>query len=411
MRLSEDFLEMCVVKEGITHRLDKMRALRSRTILITVHKMLYVTAEGIHTHQYSARKKSGKRANMVCCLYNTVHMGIFSFSRNIGIDMGTSQTRLYMPYRGITFDEPSIVALDKKEMVCIGSNAKEMMERANQRAEARHIIIYGAIQDEKMVEQYLRKVFKQSNGILKFIRRDALVGVPTNATNMQQRSAMQTCGRAGMRRVFTEKNAILAALGVGMHKDELHGRMISDIGAGLTETAVISLGGASSSSTVQVGGNDMDTSIVSYIERHHQLLISKGTARRIKEKIGSAMQLTNPKEIKVKGGDARNKLPRIVRVTSNDIADAIRGEVKMILDAIASVFQSTPPELTSDIIDRGLILTGGVAKLHGLDVEISKHINVPVQVADEPEHAVIRGIGRSMQSGHLDFHKWVIQSK
>ena len=338
-------------------------------------------------------------------------MGIFSFSRNIGIDMGTSRTRLYVPYRGVVFDEPSIVALDKKEMICIGGDAKEMMERANQRADARHIIICGAIQDEKMVEQYLRKVFKQSNGMLKFIRRDALVGVPTGATNMQQRSAMQTCRRAGMRHVFTEENAILAALGVGMHKDELHGRMVADIGAGLTETAVISLGGASSSSTVRVGGNDMDRSIVSYVKRHHQLLISEGTARRMKERIGSAMQSASPKELKVKGGDARNKLPRVARVTSNDIADAIRGEVGVILDAVASVFQSTPPELTSDIIDRGLILTGGVANLHGLDTEISKHINVPVQVADEPEHAVIRGIGRSMQSGHLNFHKWVIKSK
>ena len=325
--------------------------------------------------------------------------------------MGTSRTRLYVPYRGIAFDEPSMVALSKGQITCIGGDAKEMMERANKRAEARDIIICGAIQDEKIVEQYLRKMCKQSNGIFKFIRRDALVGVPTRATNMQQRSAIQTCRRAGMRHVFTEENAILAALGVGMHKDELHGRMVADIGAGLTETAVISLGGASSSSTVQVGGNDMDKSIVAHIERHHQLLISRGTARRIKEKVGSAMQTANPKEIKVKGGDARNKLPRIVRVTSNDIADAIREEIKMILDAIASVFQSTPPELTSDIIDRGLILTGGVAKLHGLDVEISKHINVPVQVADEPEHAVIRGIGRSMQSGHLNFHKWVIKSK
>ena len=325
--------------------------------------------------------------------------------------MGTARTRLYVPYKGIVFDEPSIVARDKKEIVCIGSDAKEMMERANQRAETQHSIICGAIQDEEVVEQYLRKMFGQSSGMLKFIRRDALVGVPTSATNMQQRSAMQTCKRAGVRHVFTEENTILAALGVGMHKDELHGRMVADIGAGLTETAVISLGGASSSSTVRVGGNDMDKSIVAHIERHHQLLISEGTARRMKEKIGSAMQTANPKEIKVKGGDARNKLPRIARVTSNDIADAIHEEVKMILDAIASVFQSTPPELTSDIIDRGLIITGGVAKLHGLDMEISKHINVPVQVADEPERAVIRGIGRSMQSGHLNFHKWVIKSK
>lgn len=343
--------------------------------------------------------------------YSLNVMGFFSFSRNIGIDLGTSHTRIYVPYKGMVFDEPSMLALDKRESMYIGNGAKEMMGRTAKGVEIQSIIVRGAIQDEKIAEQYLRRIFKQSRGILKFLRQDALANVPTNATNMQQRAMMQTCRRAGTRNVFTEENAVLAAFGVGMHKDELHGRMVADIGAGLTETAVISLGGASSSSTVKVGGNDMDQSIVAHIEKQHQLLVSEDTARRIKEKIGSAIQNVNPKELKVKGGDVRNKLPRIIRITSNDIADAVREEVNMILEAIASVFQSTPPELTSDIIDRGLILTGGVAKLHGLDVEISKHINVPVQVADDPEHAVIRGIGRSIQSGHLNFHKWVIQSK
>ena len=338
-------------------------------------------------------------------------MGIFSFSRNIGVDLGTSHTRVYIPYKGIVFNEPSILAVDKGGFVCIGKDAKEMLGRATRDAKIQPIIMRGAIQDEKITEQYLRKIFKQSRGPLAFLRQDTLASVPTNATNMQQRAMIQTCRRAGTRNVFTEENAVLAAFGVGMHKDELHGRMVADIGAGLTETAVISLGGASSSSTVKVGGDDMDRSVVKYIEKQHQLLISKDTARKIKEKVGSAIQNANPKEIRVKGGDIRSKLPRVIRITSNDIADAVREEVSMILEAIASVFQSTPPELTSDIIDRGLVLTGGVAKLHGLDVEISKHINVPVHIADDPEHAVIRGIGRSIQSGHLDFHKWVTQAK
>ena len=338
-------------------------------------------------------------------------MGVFSFSRNIGIDLGTSRTRLYIPYRGVVFDEPSIIALEKDQITRIGSGAKEIMERVIRNMRVQRIVVNGIIQDERMAEQYLRSIFKQSHGLFRFFRRDALVGVPMSATSMQQRSAIQTCRRAGARNVFTEQNAILAAFGVGMHKDELHGRMVSDIGAGLTETAVISLGGASSSSTIRVGGNDMDRSIVQHILQHYQLHISEGTARKIKEKIGSATQISSPKNLKVKGGDARNNLPRVIHVTSNDVADAVRDEVAAILNAVASVFQSTPPELTSDIIDRGLILTGGVAKLRGLDTEISKHINVPVQVADEPEHAVIRGIGRSIQSGHLDFHKWVIQSK
>ena len=338
-------------------------------------------------------------------------MGFFSFSRNMGIDLGTSHTRVYVPYRGIVFDGPSVLASDKKNSVCIGNDAREMLGRSPKGAEIQCIVTRGVVQDERTAEQYLRNVFKQFQGLFRFLRYDALTNVPTNATNMQQRAIMQTCRRSGVRNVFTEANAVLAAFGVGMHKDELHGRMVADIGAGLTETAVISLGGASSSSTVKVGGNDMDESIVESIKRQYQLVVSSDTARRIKEKIGSALQVDSPKELQVKGGDLHSKLPRVIRVTSNDVADAIRDEVDMILKAVADVFQNTPSELVSDIIDRGLVLTGGVAKLHGLDVEISKHINVPVQVADNPEHAVIRGIGRSIQSGHLDFHKWVVQSK
>ena len=338
-------------------------------------------------------------------------MGFFSFVRNIGIDLGTSHTRIYVPYKGVVFDEPSILATDKKEEVYIGDDAKEMVGRTEKNTEIQKIVIHGAIQDERIAEHYLKKIFKQSRGIFRFLRQDALVSVPTNATNMQQRAMIQTCRRAGTRNVFTEENAVLAAFGVGMHKGELHGRMVADIGAGLTETAVISLGGVSSSNTVKVGGNDMDKSIAVYIEKQHQLLISEETARKIKEKIGSVIQSNSPKELRVKGSDMQNNLPRVISINSNDIADAIRNEINTILDAIAGVFQSTPSELTSDIIDRGLVLTGGLAKLRGLDTEISKHINVPVQIADDPERAVIRGIGRSIQSGHLNFHKWVIQSK
>lgn len=338
-------------------------------------------------------------------------MGVFSLSRNVGIDLGTSRTRVYVPYQGIVFDGPSVLASDKKNSTYIGDDAKEMLGRMTKDADIRLIVTRGAVRDEQVAEQYLRNIFKQFQGLLRILRYDVLVNIPTNATSMQQRAMMQTCRRAGIRNVFTEANAVLAAFGVGMHKDELHGRMVADIGAGLTETAVISLGGVSSSSTVKVGGDDMDRSIVEYIKKHFQLSVSNDTARKIKEKIGSVLQSNNPKELRVKGGDIHTKLPQIVHITSNDIADAVRNEVEMILEAVADVFQSTPSELVSDIIDRGLVLTGGVANMHGLDVEVSRHINVPVQVADHPEHAVIRGVGRSIQSGHLDFHKWVVQSK
>ena len=342
-----------------------------------------------------------------------LHMGILRFSRDIGIDIGTSRTRIYVPHRGVVFDEPSVAAFSadhKNTLLCIGTQAKEMIGRTDERAVAVPTMISGAVQDEKVVEQYLETSLRQSRGIFKFVRHDMLTGIPTKATSMEQRAIMQVCKRAGARNVFTEQNAILAALGIGAHKDELRGRMVADIGAGLTEAAVISLGGMSSSHAVKVGGNDMDRAIAQHVKQQQQLLISEDTARKVKETIGSVMPQDNPKEIRVKGSDAQSRLPRIITLTSNDIADAVQEVVTKILETIAVVFQKTPPELTSDIIDQRITLTGGTAKLHGIDQTIGKYINAPVQVADQPEHAVIRGIGRSIQTGHLNFHKRVLLS-
>ena len=235
--------------------------------------------------------------------------------------------------------------------------------------------------------------------------------MPTNATGMEQRAVVQTCKRAGARNVFVGKNAILAAFGIGTHRDELRGRMVADIGAGLTEAAVISLGGMSSWNTVKVGGDDMDRSIVEYIKTRYQLLVSRETAKKIKEKIGSVITVGSPKEVRVRGSDARNKLPRIIRVSSNDIADAIRNETQKILRTIADVFKETPPELTSDILEKGIVLTGGVANLGGIADVVEEYVNAPVHIADDPEHAVIRGIGRSIQIGHVDFHRRALLSK
>lgn len=343
-------------------------------------------------------------------------MSFFSFSRDVGVDFGTFRTRIFVPYKGVVFDEPSVVAVDDKtrSFVCMGNYAKEMEGRTIEGMQVTDVLSRGVVQDEQIAEQYLRGGLKQSHGFLSianFLRHDVLVNVPTDITSMEERAVIQTCKRAGARNVFAEKSVILAALGIGTPRDELRGRMIVDIGAGLTEAAVISLGGMSSSSSVRVGGNDVDRSIVHYIGDRHQLLISKETAREMREKIGSVLMVQNPEEIKIKGNDAQNRLPRVVSVTSNDIADAIYKEMGRIFTTIEKVFQSTPPELTSDIIDRGIVLTGGTAKLRGMDEAIERHIGVPVQVANDPEHAVIRGIGRSIQTGHLDFHKQALLTR
>ena len=341
-------------------------------------------------------------------------MAIPFFSRDIGIDLGSSRTRIYVPYRGVVSDEPGALALntDTDSLVCVGDCANEMIGRVPGNIEVHTITAHGAIQNEKIAEQYLRSILKKSTrSIFSIIKKDVLIGVPTNATSMEQRAIIQTCKRAGARNVFVGQNAILAAFGIGMHRDELRGRMVADIGAGLTEVAVISLGGMSSWNTVKVGGDDMDVSIVDYVRTRYQLFISRDTAKKIKEKIGFVIATGQPKEIRVRGSDTRTKLPRIVRVNSNDIADAIQREMREILKTIADVFRDTPPELTSDILEKGVVLTGGVANLGGIAEAVEKHINAPVYIADDSEHAVIRGIGRSIQTGHLTFHRQALLSK
>ena len=405
--LTEYLFEVGVVKKSVAYQLDKIRAFRGR-IFLPLQKMVYSAVEGIHTVPLYRIPFKGA----IC--YTETTMGFLSFSRDIGIDVGTSRTRIYVPYRGIVFDEPSMLACDadrNNQLICVGDCANEMVGRTPANIEVCSVVSRGVVQDEKIAERYLETSLRQSRGMLRVLRHDMLIGIPTDATSMEQRAVIQTCKRSGARNVFVEQNAILAAFGIGTHKDELRGRMVADIGAGLTETAVISLGGMSSHNTLKVGGNDMDRSIVGHVRARYQLSISEDTARTVKEKIGSVMIKDNPKELKVKGSDSRTKLPRVIRISSNDIAEAVRGEAEKIIAAIAGVFRNTPPELTSDIIDRGVVLTGGVSKLDGLDAAIEKYINAPVHLADNPEHAVIRGIGRSIQTGHFGFHKRALLSK
>ncbi len=342
-------------------------------------------------------------------------MALFSFSRDVGIDLGTSRTRIYLPYNGIVFDEPSALAFEgeekHKKLVCVGDCAHEMVGRAPDSISIHNIVSHGVIQDERIAEQYLYEALKKVRGMFQVIRNDILISTPTEVTSMEERAVIQTCKRTGARNVFTEQKVILAAFGVGMDRDELHGRMITDIGAGLTEAAVISLGGMSGYSSTKIGGNDMDASVVRHIQRQHHLLISEDVARQVKETIGSATLSESPSEVKVKGSDVNSRLPRIIRITSNDIAEAVQGEIQKILETIVNLFQNTAPELASDIIEGGIILTGGVAKLNNIAQVIERQINVPVYVADEPEYAVIRGIGRSIQTGHLDFHRRALLSK
>lgn len=339
--------------------------------------------------------------------------------REIGIDIGTSRTRIYIPYRGIVFDEPSVISFYSdaphsdtySDILCIGDCSEEMRGRAPGEVLVKQLVINGAIQNQEHVRLYLTHALKKVKGVLQLIRSDALINIPVSSTSMENRTFIDTCRKSDLRNVYREHSVILAAFGVGTQQDELRGRMVADIGAGITEVGVISFGGINSKGAVKIGGDDMDQKIVDYVENNYNIIISIDAARKIKEKIGSVILNDKPKEIRVKGGDLKTKLPRTITVTSNDVAEAVSDTLEEIIGVISRVFQDTPPELISDIIDRGIILTGGLSNLLNIDKVIERAVNAPVYVAEKPEQAVIRGIGRIMQTKHISFHKNKLLSK
>lgn len=340
-------------------------------------------------------------------------LNFFSLSKNIGIDFGSSRTRIFVPGKGIVFDEPSIIAFtsaDKKEFVGLGHEVREMLGRVGKKRYTYKIIERGVINDENIANIYLENAFKYCDGIYRIFRNDILVGTPTKSTSMQDRSFRQVCKRSGGRDIVLEQNTILSSLVVGTNKEDFRGNMIADIGAELTEVAVISLGGIANSKTIKLGGSDIDNSIVNYIKDVFRVEISLESAKKLKETIGSCLYSRNPEYAKVKGISLKTELPQEIEINSNDIQEAIEDDVCKVINAIGGVFQGIAPELTADIIARGVVLVGGTSKLKGIAEKIEKDVNVPVRILEKPEHSVIKGIARSIQTGHLDNHKRIISS-
>lgn len=329
------------------------------------------------------------------------------FSRDIGIDMGSSRVRVFVPNKGVVFDEPNYLVFSKADnrLVSWGESAKEARERTAPDLLVHHIMDHGLILDQKRAIEYIRLMFSEISGPFALLRKDVLSNTPTDVPNVDLRTFMEVFRRAGARNVFLEQNAILAAFGIGMRKKDLRAWMVVDIGAGLTDIGVISLGGLSSYKSVKVAGDDMDGDIVEYVKKKFSLIISKEVAEKAKKQIGSSSLQDDKGEFGITGSDAISKLPRSMQITSKEIAEAIQGSLMKIVEAVGSVFQETPPEITSDILEQGIVLSGGTAKLHGISQFISTHINAPVYVVDDPEYAVIRGIGKRIQAGHVQYHK------
>ncbi|MBM4162935.1 MAG: rod shape-determining protein [Lentisphaerae bacterium] len=316
------------------------------------------------------------------------------FSNDIGIDLGTANTLVYVKDRGIVLREPSVVAIQKgtKRILAVGEEAKRMLGRTPGNIEAIRPMKSGVIADfditEAMIRYFIRKVHPH-----KLVKPRVIIAVPSNITEVEKRAVQESAKHAGAREVFLIEEPMAAAIGVGLPVQEPAGNMIVDIGGGTCEVALISLAGIVCSRSIRVGGDVMDEYIVQYMRRVYNLMIGERTAEEIKITIGSAYPLQEEKRMAVKGRDLVAGLPKTLHVTSEEIREALQEPISAIVDVIRNALENSPPELSSDLVDRGIVLAGGSALLRGLDKLIAEQTALPVTLADDPLSAVAEGTG------------------
>ena len=317
------------------------------------------------------------------------------FSNDIGIDLGTANTLVYVKDRGIVLREPSVVAIQAgtKRILAVGDEAKRMLGRTPGNIVAIRPMKAGVIADFEITEAMLRYFIKKIHNRRKVVRPRIIIAVPSDITEVEKRAVKDSATHAGAREVFLIEEPMAAAIGVGLPVQEPAGNMIVDIGGGTTEVALISLAGIVFSRTVRVGGDEMDECIVQYMKRVYNLMIGERTAEEIKMTMGSAYPVEEETTMEVKGRDLVAGLPKTLTITSEEIREALQEPVSSIIDAIRITLERCPPELSSDLVDRGMILAGGGALLTGLDKLIAEQTGLPVHLADDPLSAVAEGTG------------------
>ena len=327
------------------------------------------------------------------------------FVKKIGIDLGTTSVLVYVPKRGVIINEPSVVALSAgdKKVLAVGKEAKEMIGRTPDTIIAARPLKDGVIADYKITEAMLKYFIHKALSGFHLFRPEVMVAVPGCITSVERRAVIDAAMSAGARAAYIIKEPVVAAIGADIPIANASGHMIIDIGGGTAEMAVISLGGIVSSDSVRVGGNKFDAAISEFIRRKYNLAIGEHTAENIKIEIGSAMYLENKLAADIKGRDMVTGLPKILRITSDDITDAIQEELRVIADAIKEVLRRTPPELCADVMDRGMMLSGGTSQLRNLDRLIAEATGVPTYVADDPVLCVVKGTGIALEN--LDSYK------
>ncbi|HEX2939277.1 MAG TPA: rod shape-determining protein [Ruminiclostridium sp.] len=318
------------------------------------------------------------------------------FSRDIGIDLGTANTLIYMKGKGIVLREPSVVAVDVKNdrVLAVGNEAKQMIGRTPGSIMAIRPLKDGVIADfditKNMLKEFIRKVI--SGGA--FSKPRIIICIPSGVTEVEKRAVDEAAFQAGSKDTYLIEEPMAAAIGAGLPVDEATGSMVVDIGGGTAEVAVISLGGIVTSRSVRVAGDEFDSSIINYVKKKYNLLIGERTAEEIKINIGSAYPYADEGEMEIKGRNLLDGLPSNIKITSEEIREALADPISSVVDAIRNTLELTPPELSADIIDRGIMLTGGGALLRGLDQLIANETGIPVNVAESPLDCVVDGTGR-----------------
>lgn len=330
------------------------------------------------------------------------------FVRKIGIDLGTANTLVFVPGKGIIANEPSVVAISiaENKVLAVGNEAKEMLGRTPDTIIASRPMKDGVIADYKVTEAMLKYFINKVSGKFRFIRPEILISIPVGVTSTERRAVIDAAVRAGAKAAYVVKEPMLAAIGAEIPIGNPSGNMIIDIGGGTSEIAVISLGGIVASNSVRVGGNKIDQAIADYIKRKHSLAIGDRTAEDVKIKIGSAMPQVKEEYMDVRGRDLTGGLPKTIKISSNEVTEAIQEELREIINAIKKVLQETPPELAADIMDKGMVLSGGGSLIRNIDQLITKIINVPCYVADDALFCVIKGIGIALEN--LEVYKRTI---
>jgi len=317
------------------------------------------------------------------------------FSEDIGIDLGTANTLVYVKDRGIVLREPSVVAVQEgtKRVLAVGEEAKRMLGRTPANIVAIRPMKAGVIADFEITEAMLRYFINKVHNRRKLVRPRVIIAVPSDITEVEKRAVKDSATNAGAREVYLIEEPMAAAIGVGLPIQEPTANMIVDIGGGTTEVAIISLAGIVFSRSVRVGGDVMDECIMQYMKRVYNLLIGERTAEEIKIAIGSAYPVGEETTMEIKGRDLVAGLPKTLTVTSEEIREALQEPVSAIIEAIKLTLERCPPELSADLVDRGMVLAGGGALLKGIDKLIAEQTGLPVHVADDPMSAVAEGTG------------------